>query len=80
MAIPPAMLDELRINTESVLDLSIDNGALVMKPARKRYRLEELLAQCDPDAPLSEAEREWMEAPSIGLEVLPEDDFRGPES
>lgn len=34
----------------------------------KRYSLAELVARCDPNAPISEAEIEWLEAPAVGLE------------
>lgn len=80
VAIPPAFLEELRVGADSECDLAIIDGTLVMKPARKRYRLDDLLAQCDLDAPLSEAEREWMEAPAVGLEVLPDSPSPGPDA
>ncbi len=70
VAIPPAMLDELHVTTDSMLDLTVQNGAFVIRPARKRYTLEALLAECDLDAPLSDAEQEWMNAPPAGLELL----------
>ena len=37
---------------------------------RVRYTLDELLAQCDPSAELTAQEREWLDAPSVGREVL----------
>ena len=74
VAIPPALLDELKVGAEAVFDLTVHEGALVMRPERKRYTLTELLAQCDLGAPLSQAEREWMDTPGVGLEVLPEDE------
>lgn len=38
--------------------------------ARVRYSLSELIAQCDPEAPLSDDDRAWMEIPAIGREAL----------
>ena len=73
VAIPPALLDELKVSAEAVFDLTIHEGALVLRPERRRYTLAELLAQCDYNAPLSDAEREWMDTPAVGQEVLPED-------
>lgn len=35
---------------------------------KKIYHLDELLAQCDPNAPMPEAVREWDQATSVGLE------------
>ena len=38
--------------------------------AEKRYSLTELVAQCDLQDSLSEEDREWLEAPATGREVL----------
>ena len=35
---------------------------------RKTYRLNDLVAQCDPCAPMPEAVQEWDQAVSVGLE------------
>lgn len=37
---------------------------------RVRYTLDELLAQCDLSAELTAQEREWLDAPAVGREVL----------
>jgi hypothetical protein len=34
----------------------------------KDYSLKDLVAQCDPDAPIPEELREWETAPAVGLE------------
>jgi hypothetical protein len=34
----------------------------------KKYSLKELIAQCDPVAPIPEELREWDRAPAVGLE------------
>ena len=34
----------------------------------RRYTLSGLLAQCDASAPLTVEDREWLDAPSVGLE------------
>ena len=35
-----------------------------------RYSLAELVAQCDPTAPLSEEDAAWLDAPSMGREAV----------
>ncbi|WP_336368291.1 hypothetical protein [Marinobacter sp. C2H3] len=35
---------------------------------KKTYHLHELLAQCDPNAPMPESVREWDQAVAVGLE------------
>lgn len=37
---------------------------------RVRYTPDALLAQCDPSAELTPQEREWLDAPAVGREVL----------
>ena len=39
-------------------------------PARKRYTLDELLAQCDFSRRLSKEEREWLDAPRVDREAI----------
>jgi antitoxin component of MazEF toxin-antitoxin module len=43
----------------------------ITQPGRRksRYSLAELMAQCDVNAPLSDEDREWMDAPAIGREA-----------
>jgi antitoxin ChpS len=71
LTLPPAFLDALQVAAGSQVGMTIDNGQLIVKPqGRHRYTLAELLAQCDPDAPLSDEDREWLEAPAAGREVI----------
>jgi antitoxin ChpS len=42
-----------------------------MRPiTRPRHTLAELLAECDPDAPVSEADRVWLDGPPAGEEII----------
>jgi hypothetical protein len=41
-----------------------------IRPRKGRYTLEELVEQCDPHAPLSVEDREWMDFPAVGREAL----------
>jgi antitoxin ChpS len=48
-----------------------NNGCLIIEPQKRpHYSLEELLAQCDPHAEMSEEDREWIDAPAVGKEIL----------
>jgi antitoxin ChpS len=40
------------------------------RPPKRRYTLAELVQQCDSGGPLSDEDREWMEAPPVGREAL----------
>lgn len=39
-------------------------------PCKPRYTVFELIQQCDPDAPLSDEDRAWLDAPPVGREAL----------
>ncbi|MHB8767119.1 MAG: AbrB/MazE/SpoVT family DNA-binding domain-containing protein [Deferrisomatales bacterium] len=71
LAIPPAILDLLQLQAGARVGVSVDHGRLVIEPEpRPHYSLEELLAQCDPVAERTEEEREWLDAPAAGRELL----------
>jgi antitoxin ChpS len=71
LAVPPALLEVLHLAAGATVGLAVDNGRLVIEPTpRRRYTLEELLAQCDATAELSAEDREWLEAPPVGRELL----------
>ena len=63
MAIPRPVLDSMELGPNMKVALHIEGGRLVVEPHPKpRYRLAELVAQCDSDAPMSEEARAWDEA------------------
>lgn len=71
LAVPPALLDLLRLSAGERVGLTVEHGRLVVEPApRPRYALDELLAQCDPAAPQTPEDREWLDAKSVGGESL----------
>ncbi|MBK7926245.1 MAG: hypothetical protein IPJ98_01780 [Bryobacterales bacterium] len=46
-------------------------GIDVTSPKREgKYRLADLMAQCDSSAPLSDEDREWIDSPTVGREAL----------
>lgn len=50
----------------SLHELSKADGNFLLK---RQYVLEHLLAECDPEAPISEEVRAWQNSPRIGREV-----------
>jgi len=71
LAVPPAVLKTLGLSTDSEVGMTINNGCLIIEPQKRpHYSLEELLAQCDPHAEMSEEDREWIDAPAVGKEIL----------
>ena len=71
MAVPPAFLDMLHIGAGAMVGVEIDHGRLVVEPQlRPRYTLNELLAQCDAFAPMSDEDHTWLDAGPVGSELL----------
>jgi antitoxin ChpS len=71
LAVPPAFLDQLHLRVGATVGLAVDNGCLVVNPSpRPRYTLAELLAASDYSQPHSDEEREWVDAPAVGGELL----------
>ena len=63
LAVPPALLDILRLRPGATVGMAVESGRLVVDPQqRPHYTLDELLAQCDAKAPRSNEDREWLDA------------------
>jgi antitoxin ChpS len=59
----------LQVNAQ--VGLSVSEGRLIVDPhPRRRYTLEELMAQCDPSAPLTDEEQAWLDAEPVGREII----------
>ncbi len=69
-AVPPAILQTMGFESDAEVKLSIDGDRLVIEKLRKPLRLEDLLAKCNPDAPLTEEDLEWVNAKPVGGELL----------
>jgi antitoxin ChpS len=71
LAVPPALLEILRLTAGARVGLAVDDGRLVVVPqTRPRYTMAELLAASDYSRPQSSEEREWVDAPAVGKEPL----------
>lgn len=72
LAVPPAILGMLELRTGATVRLRVSEGMLVVEPvARQRYALDNLLAECDPNAPPSDEDRAWAATPPAGREIGP---------
>jgi antitoxin ChpS len=70
LAVPPALLDILHLEPGAKVGIAVESGRLVVEPQRRRYTLNELIAQCNPKAPRRKEDREWLEAQPVGREIL----------
>jgi antitoxin ChpS len=71
LAVPPALLDILHLHPGERVGIAVEDGRLVVEPQqRQRYTLDELLAQCNPDAPRSAEDNEWLGDDPRGGELI----------
>jgi antitoxin ChpS len=71
LAVPPALLDMLDLQPGAKVGIAVKSGRLVVEPQqRPRYTLDELLAECDPKAPRSKQERDWLAGKAAGGELI----------
>lgn len=69
LSVPPALLQQLHLETGSTVNLSIENNQLVVKPQTKpSYTLAELLAKSDYSQ--VETDDEWVGSSAVGNELL----------
>src|SRR5215472_12154638 len=70
LALPPAILDMLDLRPGAAVGVAVEGNRLIVEPrVRPHYTLNQLLAQCDPSAELTEEEREWLNAERVGNEL-----------
>ncbi len=71
LAVPPAFLDQLHLQVGATVGVAVADGCLVVDPKpRPRYTLAELLAASDYSQVQTEEEREWVDAPAVGGELI----------
>jgi antitoxin ChpS len=71
LAVPPALLDLLHLKAGAQVGVAVNEGRLIVEAAAKpRYTLAELLKTSDDAKPVSTKDREWLDAPALGKELL----------
>lgn len=68
--IPASLLRELNLNVGDELNARAVDGALILTPNRQpKYKLAELLAQCDASAPMPVELADWDGMKQVGTEI-----------
>ncbi len=71
ICLPKAILRTLNLGVGSKLELTIQDNQIVLNPVDAEISLEELLAGSPKDAlALTDEDREWLNAPAAGKEIL----------
>ena len=77
--VPAAARKAMQLNAGDEVDVTVDNGRLILDPVepeapmtrvrRPKYTIEQLVEGYNADAPLSDEEQAWMDAPAAGRET-----------
>ena len=71
LAVPPALLDLLHLKAGTSVGVAVDGDRLVVEASpRPRYTMAQLLAASDFSAEQSPDDREWLDSPAVGREIL----------
>ena len=76
LAVPPALLEILRLQPGATVGIAVERGRIVVEPRqRRRYTLKRLLAKCDPKAPRARGrskkeQQEWLDSKPAGGEII----------
>lgn len=74
VVIPKQWLAVLGLEACAKVEINLEDGKLTLRPKvatqRRKYQLADLLAKCDPNAPLPTAVTEWDNLPAVGNEVV----------
>lgn len=67
--LPATLLEQLKVALGDKLSVDVRPDGIMLKPARHKYSLDELLAQCDRKAPIPEDLADWKGVEPLGREV-----------
>ncbi len=71
LAVPPAILELLSLGAGASVGVRVEDRRLIVEPSpRRRYSLDELIAQCDQPAAPSAEDRAWLDDQPAGSELL----------
>jgi antitoxin ChpS len=71
LAVPPALLQVLKLEAGSSVGMAVKDGQLVVEPQVKpRQTLADLLAASNFTDPPHDEESKWVHAPNVGGELL----------
>ncbi len=70
--LPKAVVEELGLKPGQEMDLSVEGGEARLRPIRKQYRIEDLVAEMKRLGPQNEPPLEdW--GPPVGAEIIDDD-------
>ncbi len=71
LAVPPALLELLHLKAGASVGVAVDAGRLIVQASpRTHYTMAELLEASDYAQGAPPEDREWLDEPAIGKELL----------
>lgn len=71
VSIPPALLNETSLKIDMPVEISLtDDRCILISPRAPKYTLSQLLEECRGDFGQDDEDREWLDAPSAGGELV----------
>lgn len=71
LALPPVLLNLLHLKAGATVAVDVEDGRLIVEPKpKRRYTMAELLAASDYSQQQPLEEREWVDAPAVGGELI----------
>ena len=71
LSIPKPLLAALSLKANQAVGVSVSDGRIIVEPRPKpRYALDELVALCDANAPLTPEDRAWLDDQPVGVEAI----------
>jgi len=73
VAIPPAVLEELKLKPDADVDISTNAGQVIIDPrkkARPRYTLDQLLKEARKAKNTKFKDKAWLNMPRVGREII----------
>lgn len=67
--LPAVLLEQIGASAGSSLNADVRPDGVLLTPARRKYSLDELVAQCDQKAPQPADLAAWVEAKPVGHEA-----------
>src|SRR5690554_4167679 len=71
VSLPKTVIEMMHLSVGSTLDLTIEEGKIVLTPSKDDLTLEQLLEGCTRETfAMTEEEREWHDMKPIGREII----------
>ena len=69
LVIPKPVRDSMRLQAGQTVQLEASEKGLLIRPTKRKYTLDELIAQCNRKAPMPKELADWQDSRAVGREI-----------